>query len=162
MTEQVSDYRAGFRAFRPRCWGEPEALNTKAGGGRGGEVGQIGWFEELNLERLNYLTEATCYNPVFNLNLMFVFFLIKHSFLCFKKYFNVFYSIVPYFNRNIVFLLPVTCLWYLPEKHVCFLRNCYVGQQAAVRTEHEQWTGSKSKKESIKAVYCHPAYLTYM
>ena len=26
----------------------------------------------------------------------------------------------------------------------------------------EQWTGSKVRKESIKAVYCHPAYLTYM
>ena len=26
----------------------------------------------------------------------------------------------------------------------------------------EQQTGSKSGKESIKAVYCHPAYLTYM
>ena len=26
----------------------------------------------------------------------------------------------------------------------------------------EQWTGSKLGKESIKAVYCHPAYLTYM
>ena len=26
----------------------------------------------------------------------------------------------------------------------------------------EQQTGSKSKKEYVKAVYCHPAYLTYM
>ena len=26
----------------------------------------------------------------------------------------------------------------------------------------EQKTGSKSGKEYIKAVYCHPAYLTYM
>ena len=26
----------------------------------------------------------------------------------------------------------------------------------------EQWIGSKSGKEYIKAVYCHPAYLTYM
>ena len=26
----------------------------------------------------------------------------------------------------------------------------------------EQWTGSKVEKECIKAVYCHPAYLTYM
>ena len=26
----------------------------------------------------------------------------------------------------------------------------------------EQWTGSKLAKEHIKAVYCHPAYLTYM
>ena len=26
----------------------------------------------------------------------------------------------------------------------------------------EQWVGSKLRKEFIKAVYCHPAYLTYM
>ena len=26
----------------------------------------------------------------------------------------------------------------------------------------EQQTGSKLRKEYIKAVYCHPAYLTYM
>ena len=26
----------------------------------------------------------------------------------------------------------------------------------------EQWTGSKLEKEYVKAVYCHPAYLTYM
>ena len=26
----------------------------------------------------------------------------------------------------------------------------------------EQQTGSKKEKEYVKAVYCHPAYLTYM
>ena len=26
----------------------------------------------------------------------------------------------------------------------------------------EQWTGCKLGKEFVKAVYCHPAYLTYM
>ena len=26
----------------------------------------------------------------------------------------------------------------------------------------EQWTGSKSGKEDVKAVYSHPAYLTHM
>ena len=26
----------------------------------------------------------------------------------------------------------------------------------------EQWTGSKLEKEYFTAVYCHPAYLTYM
>ena len=26
----------------------------------------------------------------------------------------------------------------------------------------EQWTDSKLRKENIKAVYCHPSYLTYM
>ena len=34
------------------------------------------------------------------------------------------------------------------------LRNLYASQ--------EQQTGSKLGKEYIKAVYCHPAYLTYM
>ena len=28
--------------------------------------------------------------------------------------------------------------------------------------DKEQWTGSKLGKEYIEAVYCHPAYLTYM
>ena len=26
----------------------------------------------------------------------------------------------------------------------------------------EKWTGSKLGKEDVKAVYCHPAYLTYV
>ena len=28
--------------------------------------------------------------------------------------------------------------------------------------DREQWTGSKLGKEYIKAIYCHPVYLTYM
>ena len=28
--------------------------------------------------------------------------------------------------------------------------------------DREQWTGSKVGKEYVKAVYCHPAYLTHM
>ena len=44
----------------------------------------------------------------------------------------------------------------------CLLRNLYAGQEAAVRPGHEQQTGSKEEKEYIKAVYCHPAYLTSM
>ena len=31
-----------------------------------------------------------------------------------------------------------------------------------LETDLEHWTGSKLGKEYIKAVYCHPAYLTYM
>ena len=31
-----------------------------------------------------------------------------------------------------------------------------------LKLDMEQQTGSKSGKEYIKAVYCHPAYLTYM
>ena len=31
-----------------------------------------------------------------------------------------------------------------------------------LQLDMEQQTGSKSGKEHVKAVYCHPAYLTYM
>ena len=41
------------------------------------------------------------------------------------------------------------------------LRNLYAGQESAVGTEHGTTDGSKSGKEYIKVVYCHPA-LTYM
>ena len=44
----------------------------------------------------------------------------------------------------------------------CLLRNLYSDQEATVRTEHGKMTGSKLGKEYVKAVYCHPAYLTLM
>ena len=44
----------------------------------------------------------------------------------------------------------------------CFLRNLYAGQEATLELDMEQQTSSKLGKEYIKAVYCHPAYLTYM
>ena len=40
------------------------------------------------------------------------------------------------------------------------LRNLYAGQEATVELDMEQHTGSKLGKEYVKAVYCHPAYLT--
>ena len=43
------------------------------------------------------------------------------------------------------------------------LRNLYAGQKTTVRTGHgTTWTGFKLGKEYIKAVYCHPVYLTSM
>ena len=50
----------------------------------------------------------------------------------------------------------------IPDHLACLLRNLYGGQEATVRTGMEQQTGSKLGKEYIKAIYCHPAYLTYM
>ena len=44
----------------------------------------------------------------------------------------------------------------------CFLQTLYAGQEATVRTNIEQWTGSKLGNEYIKAVYRPLAYLTYM
>ena len=31
-----------------------------------------------------------------------------------------------------------------------------------LETDMEQQTGSKLRKKYVKAIYCHPAYLTYM
>ena len=49
----------------------------------------------------------------------------------------------------------------IPDHLICLLRNLYAGQEAT-EPDMEQQTGSKLGKEYIKAVYCHPAYLTFM
>ena len=48
-----------------------------------------------------------------------------------------------------------------PDHLTCLLRNLYAGQESTVRTGHGTTTGSKLGKKYVKAVYCHPAYLTY-
>ena len=47
----------------------------------------------------------------------------------------------------------------IPDHLTCLLRNLYAGQEATVRTGQGI---TKLGKEYVKAVYCHPAYLTYM
>ena len=48
----------------------------------------------------------------------------------------------------------------IPDHFTCLLRNLYSGQE--VELDMEQQTDSKLRKEYIKAVYCHPAYVTYL
>ena len=50
----------------------------------------------------------------------------------------------------------------IPDHLTCLLRNLYVGQEATVRTGHGTADWFQTGKEYVKAVYCHPAYLTYM
>ena len=50
----------------------------------------------------------------------------------------------------------------IPDHVTCLLKNLYAGQEAKLELDMEQQTGAKSGKEYAKAVYCHPAYLTYM
>ena len=40
--------------------------------------------------------------------------------------------------------------------------TCMQVKKQQLEPDMEQWTGSKLRKEYVKAVYCHPAYLTYM
>ena len=50
----------------------------------------------------------------------------------------------------------------IPDHLTCLLRICMQVRKQQLELDMEQQTGSKSGKEYIKAVYCHPAYLTYM
>ena len=50
-----------------------------------------------------------------------------------------------------------------PDHLTCLLRNLYVGQKAIVRTGHGTTDRFQiGKGVYVKAVYCHPAYLTSM
>ena len=43
-----------------------------------------------------------------------------------------------------------------------FWEICMQVKKQQLEPNMEKLTGSKSGKEYVKAVYCHPAYLTYM
>ena len=49
----------------------------------------------------------------------------------------------------------------IPDHPTCLLRNLQIKKQQ-LEPIMEQQTGFKLGKEYIKAVYCHPVYLTYM
>ena len=48
----------------------------------------------------------------------------------------------------------------IPDHLTCLLRNLYAGLEATVRHGTTDWF--QIGKGYVKAVYCHPAYLTYM
>ena len=50
----------------------------------------------------------------------------------------------------------------IPDHLTCIQRNLYAGQKLQLEPDMEHGAGSKLGKEYIGAVYCHPAYLTYM
>ena len=50
----------------------------------------------------------------------------------------------------------------IPDHLSCLLRNLYAVRKQQLELDMEQQTGSKSGKESVKAVYCYPASFTYM
>ena len=49
----------------------------------------------------------------------------------------------------------------VPDHITCPLETCMQVKKQQVELDMKQQTGSKLGKEYIKAVYCHPAYLTY-
>ena len=52
--------------------------------------------------------------------------------------------------------------WEYQTTWPAFWEICMQVNKQQLALNMEQQTGSKLGKEYIKAVYCHPAYLTYM
>ena len=50
----------------------------------------------------------------------------------------------------------------IPDHLTCLLEICMQVKKQQLEPDLKQQTGSKLGKEYIKAVYCHPAYLTHM
>ena len=77
---------------------------------------------------------------------------------------NIYFSLIDY--AKAFDYVDHNKLWkILKEKGIsdhliCLLRKLYAGQEAILRTP--QQIGSKLGTEYVKAVYCHPAYSSYM
>ena len=80
----------------------------------------------------------------------------KSIYFCFTDYAKTF----EYVDYNE--LWKIIKVMGIPNHLTCLLRNLYAGQEATIRTIMELQTGSKSEKEYVKGIYCHPAYLTYI
>ena len=50
----------------------------------------------------------------------------------------------------------------IPDHLICSSETCMQVKKQQLEPDMEQQTGSKLGKEYVKAVYCHPAYLTSM
>ena len=81
----------------------------------------------------------------------------KNTYFCFIDYAKAFDSV----DHNKLWKILKEMV--IPDHLACFLRNLYAGQEATVRTGHgtTDWF-QIGKGVYVKAVYCHPAYLTYM
>ena len=80
----------------------------------------------------------------------------KNIYFCFIDYAKAFNCV----DRNK--LWKILQEMGIPDHLSCLLRNLDAGQEATVRTGHRTTDWFQIEKEYIKAVYCHPAYLTYM
>ena len=50
----------------------------------------------------------------------------------------------------------------IPDHLTCLWEISVQVKKQQLEMDMKQQTGSKSRKEYVKAVYCHPAYITYM
>ena len=82
--------------------------------------------------------------------------LVKNAYLCFIDHTKVFDCV----DHNKL-LKPLKEM-AIPDHLTCLLRNLYAGQEATVRTLYGTTDCSRLRKESNRAVCCHPVCLTCM
>ena len=80
----------------------------------------------------------------------------KNIYFCFIDYMKAFDCVDH--NKLWKILKELGILYHL----TCLLINLYFIKKQQLEPDMEQQTGSKLGKEYVKAVYCHPASLTYM
>ena len=80
----------------------------------------------------------------------------ENIYLCFIDYARAFDCV--YHNK----LWKILKEMGIPTTWTAFWEICMQVRNQQLEVDMEQQTGSKSGKEYVKAVYCHPAYLTYM
>ena len=80
----------------------------------------------------------------------------KNIYFCFIDYVKAF----DYVDHKK--LWEITIEMGIPDHLTCLLRNLYASQVAIIRIELGTIDWFQLGKEYIKAIYCHPAYLTYM
>ena len=79
---------------------------------------------------------------------------------------NIYFCFIDYTKAFDVWI-TINCGKFLkemgiPDHLTCLWDICTQVKKQQLELEIEQQTGSKLGKEYVKAVYCHPAYLTYM
>ena len=79
----------------------------------------------------------------------------KNIYFCFIDYTKVFVWIITNCGK---FLKR----WEYQTTWPASSKTCMQVKKQQLELKMEQWTGSKLGKEHVKALYCHPAYLTYI
>ena len=80
----------------------------------------------------------------------------KNNYFCFIDYAKAFDCVDHNKLRKILKEMGI------PDHLTCLLWNLYASQEAIVGTGHGTMDLFQIRKDNVKAVYYHPAYLTYM
>ena len=80
---------------------------------------------------------------------------------------NIYFSFIDYTKKPLTVWITINCgkffkRWEYQTTWPASWEICMQVKKQQLELDKEQRTGSKSGKEYVKAVYCHPVYLTYI